>query len=178
MTICSAALVVNRKTPGEFAPQVIDLLKTFATQSALAIQNARLFREIEDEEPRAGDGEPSQERISRQHVARAAHAAQRHHRLLGSVVRAHVRRDQRKTSRIPRRHPAVGTTSPVPHQRHPGSVQDRGRADGAGAERFRSAQHHREHADLGAGAGGAARHRTWRARSTSASEWSAPTSAR
>ena len=28
-------------------PQVIDLLKTFATQSALAIQNARLFREIE-----------------------------------------------------------------------------------------------------------------------------------
>jgi GAF domain-containing protein len=41
-------LVVNRNSAGEFAPQVIDLLKTFATQSALAIQNARLFREIED----------------------------------------------------------------------------------------------------------------------------------
>ncbi len=41
-------LIVNRKTAGEFAPQVIELLKTFATQSALAIQNARLFREIED----------------------------------------------------------------------------------------------------------------------------------
>jgi signal transduction histidine kinase len=41
-------LVVNRKSTGEFAPRVIDLLKTFATQSALAIQNARLFREIED----------------------------------------------------------------------------------------------------------------------------------
>jgi len=41
-------LVVNRATIGEFAPQVIDLLKAFATQSALAIQNARLFREIED----------------------------------------------------------------------------------------------------------------------------------
>ncbi len=40
-------LVVNRKSAGEFAPEVIDLLKTFATQSALAIQNARLFREIE-----------------------------------------------------------------------------------------------------------------------------------
>ena len=40
-------LVVNRKTAGEFAPEVIDLLKTFATQSALAIQNAQLFREIE-----------------------------------------------------------------------------------------------------------------------------------
>jgi signal transduction histidine kinase len=42
------ALAVNRKSAGEFAPEVIELLKTFATQSALAIQNARLFREIED----------------------------------------------------------------------------------------------------------------------------------
>jgi len=41
-------LTVFRKTPGEFAPEVIELLRTFATQSALAIQNARLFREIED----------------------------------------------------------------------------------------------------------------------------------
>ena len=41
-------LTVNKKTPGEFSPEVIDLLKTFASQSALAIQNARLFREIED----------------------------------------------------------------------------------------------------------------------------------
>jgi signal transduction histidine kinase len=41
-------LVVNRKSAGEFAPRVIELLKTFATQSALAIQNAQLFREIED----------------------------------------------------------------------------------------------------------------------------------
>ncbi len=42
------ALTVNRKTAGEFPPGIIDLLKTFASQSALAIQNARLFREIED----------------------------------------------------------------------------------------------------------------------------------
>jgi len=41
-------LVVNRKTPGEFSRETIDLLNTFATQSALAIQNARLFREIGD----------------------------------------------------------------------------------------------------------------------------------
>jgi GAF domain-containing protein len=41
-------LTVFRKTPGEFAPEVVDLLRTFATQSALAIQNARLFREIEE----------------------------------------------------------------------------------------------------------------------------------
>ncbi len=39
---------MTRKTPGEFPPETLDLLKTFATQSALAIQNARLFREIAD----------------------------------------------------------------------------------------------------------------------------------
>ena len=41
-------LVVNRNTPGEFPPETVELLKTFGTQSALAIQNARLFREIEE----------------------------------------------------------------------------------------------------------------------------------
>jgi len=42
------ALVVRRKLPGEFPKQTTDLLQTFAAQSVLAIQNARLFREIED----------------------------------------------------------------------------------------------------------------------------------
>ena len=41
-------LVVRRKATGQFRPEVIELLKAFATQSVLAIQNARLFREIED----------------------------------------------------------------------------------------------------------------------------------
>jgi signal transduction histidine kinase len=42
------SLVVARNTPGDFAADTIDLLRTFATQSALAIQNARLFQEIAD----------------------------------------------------------------------------------------------------------------------------------
>jgi signal transduction histidine kinase len=42
------ALVVRRKEPGEFPRSTIDLLETFADQSVLAIQNARLFREIEE----------------------------------------------------------------------------------------------------------------------------------
>jgi GAF domain-containing protein len=41
-------LTVWRRQSGDFAPEVVNLLQTFATQSALAIQNARLFREIED----------------------------------------------------------------------------------------------------------------------------------
>jgi two-component system, NtrC family, sensor kinase len=42
------ALTVYRRQPGSFAPEVVNLLQTFATQSVLAIQNARLFREIEE----------------------------------------------------------------------------------------------------------------------------------
>jgi signal transduction histidine kinase len=42
------ALTVYRREAGAFSPEVVNLLQTFATQSALAIQNARLFREIED----------------------------------------------------------------------------------------------------------------------------------
>jgi signal transduction histidine kinase/putative methionine-R-sulfoxide reductase with GAF domain len=41
------ALSVLRTAPGEFSPGTVELLKTFAIQSAIAIQNARLFREIE-----------------------------------------------------------------------------------------------------------------------------------
>jgi signal transduction histidine kinase/putative methionine-R-sulfoxide reductase with GAF domain len=41
-------LTIFRRTPGIFPPEVVNLLQTFATQSVLAIQNARLFREIED----------------------------------------------------------------------------------------------------------------------------------
>jgi signal transduction histidine kinase len=41
-------LVVLRREPGAFAAPVVHLLQTFATQSVLAIENARLFREIEE----------------------------------------------------------------------------------------------------------------------------------
>jgi GAF domain-containing protein/anti-sigma regulatory factor (Ser/Thr protein kinase) len=48
------ALVIRRKATGSFRPEVVELLKTFATQSVLAIQNARLFREIEDKSRQIG----------------------------------------------------------------------------------------------------------------------------
>ena len=40
------ALIVRRKQPGTFPQSTVDLLKTFAVQSVLAIQNARLFDEL------------------------------------------------------------------------------------------------------------------------------------
>jgi signal transduction histidine kinase len=42
------ALVVRRKQSGAFPRDTIQLLQTFAAHSVLAIQNARLFREIEE----------------------------------------------------------------------------------------------------------------------------------
>ena len=42
------ALVIRRKRPGNFPKDTIQLLQTFAAHSVLAIQNARLFREIEE----------------------------------------------------------------------------------------------------------------------------------
>ena len=42
------ALVLHRRQPGDFSPGTVSLLRTFASQSILAIQNARLFREIEE----------------------------------------------------------------------------------------------------------------------------------
>ena len=42
------ALVVRRRKPGIFDEQVVHLMETFAAQSVLAIQNAKLFREVEE----------------------------------------------------------------------------------------------------------------------------------
>ena len=40
-------LVVRRRTPGAFPKNTVDLMKTFAAQSAVAIENARLFQNVE-----------------------------------------------------------------------------------------------------------------------------------
>jgi len=40
-------LAIGRKAAGAFSPEVIDVLQTFAAHSTLAIQNARLFHELE-----------------------------------------------------------------------------------------------------------------------------------
>jgi len=42
------ALVIRREEVGEFPQAVVTLLQTFAAQSVLAIQNARLFKEIQE----------------------------------------------------------------------------------------------------------------------------------
>jgi len=40
------ALVLQRRQPGEFPPAVVSLMQSFADQSAIALENARLFEQI------------------------------------------------------------------------------------------------------------------------------------
>jgi signal transduction histidine kinase len=42
------AILLQRRIAGEFPPETVQLMQTLASQSVLAIQNARLFREIAD----------------------------------------------------------------------------------------------------------------------------------
>ena len=42
------AMVIRRRTAGEFPQPILTLLQTFAAQSVLAIENARLFKEIRE----------------------------------------------------------------------------------------------------------------------------------
>lgn len=42
------ALVIRRRAPGAVPARMVDRLQTFANQSAVAIHNARIFRELED----------------------------------------------------------------------------------------------------------------------------------
>ena len=43
------SLIVRRKRTGGFSEETLDLLETFASQSALALQNAQLYRELKEQ---------------------------------------------------------------------------------------------------------------------------------
>ena len=78
-------LVVRRKAAGTFPKPIVDLLQTFATQSVIAIQNARLFREIDEKSRALEELSRNQEQLYRLStalqeplsLARAAHARPR-----------------------------------------------------------------------------------------------------
>ena len=43
------SLIIRRKRTGDFTEETVDLLETFASQSALALQNAQLFRDLKEQ---------------------------------------------------------------------------------------------------------------------------------
>ena len=74
-------LVLLRKERGAFAAATETLLATLANQSVLAVNNARLFREIEEKSQAARRGQPAQIGVPRQYEPRASHADERDPRL-------------------------------------------------------------------------------------------------
>ena len=156
-------LVIRRRSTGSFGPHV-ELLETFAGQSALAIVNARLFGELQTKTERARDRQPPQIGVPGQHVARTADPAQRGDRLLGGAAGSHVRGDQRAPGRVPARHLELRPPPTRAAQRDPRPVEGRSGPDGARAKHIQRQQRLRVLPGHGPRAGGFTRHHRHRRR--------------
>jgi GAF domain-containing protein len=66
------ALIVRRREPGEFTAATVDLLQTFAAQSVIAIQNARLFQEIEEKSRQLAEASQHKSQFLAKHEPRAS----------------------------------------------------------------------------------------------------------
>ena len=80
------------------------------------------------QDPRARGGQPAQVRVPGQHVARAADAAQRRHRLLRRAARPACSATSTSARRSTSRHPRLRPPPARADQRDPRPVEDRGRA--------------------------------------------------
>ena len=136
------ALVLNRRERGEFSVGTVNLLRTFANQSILAIQNARLFREIEDKGRQLADRQPAQVAVPRQHEPRAAHAAERHPRLHRAAARRPLRQARREGAGRARARPDQRQAPARPDQRRARPRQDRGGPAHADDQRLFGGRHH------------------------------------
>ena len=123
-----------------FSEQDLNFLVGLSQQAAIAIENARLFREARGGARGRRAGERREERVPRGDEPRDPHADERDHRderpAAGDVARrraAGLRRHDREQRRGAARD----------HQRHPRLLEDRGRPHGARAGAVRSAGVHR-----------------------------------
>ena len=150
-------LGVTRNRSGGFPPETIELLRTFATQSALAIQNARLYQELEAKgrQLEAASRHKSEFLANMSHELRTPLNA-----ILGfsEVLAERMFGDVNdEAGRVSARHPLLGPAPPLPDQRHPRPIQGGGRPFGTGARAVPSADRPGQCPDLGPGAGDPAR---------------------
>ena len=130
------ALVVRRQVPGAFSERdrrpARDASRASrrwrSTTRACSASSRRRRRQLEV-------ASRAQVRVPGQHVARAAHAAERRDRLLGRAARADVRRAERAPGRVPPGHPRLRAPPARADQRDPRPVEGRGGPDGARARR-------------------------------------------
>ena len=124
------AIVLQRRAPGEFPEASVRLMQTIASQSALAIQNARLFREIAEKSEQLAEAS----RHKSQFLANMSHElrtpAERDPRLCRAAGRRHLRRVgaarfRRAGAGAEQRQAPAGAD-----QRRARFVEDRGRAAG------------------------------------------------
>ena len=151
------SLSLNRKAAGEFAPEVIEVLKTFATQSALALQNARLFREIADKSRQL-------EAASRHKCEFLANMSHELRTPLNAILGFSEVLAERMFGEVNDKQAeylqdilSSGPASALPDQRHPRPRQGGGRTARAGAGAVPSAHRARQCAHPGPGAGDPAR---------------------
>ena len=91
----------------------------------------RFERTLQEKNVELEARQPHEVRVPRHHVARAAHAAERHHRLLRGAQGRPDGRDERSAARVHRRHLHQRPAPALADQRHPRPVQGRSRHDDA-----------------------------------------------
>ena len=126
------AILMRRKEVRPFTDKQIELVKTFADQATIAIENVRLFNEIQDKSRQleVANKHKSEFLANMSHELRTPLNA-----IIGFsevLVERMFGEMNAEAGRVPARHPLLRPPPALAHQRHPRPLQGRGRAHGAG----------------------------------------------